>query len=319
MPYRYRRFGIDCDVESYELDGDTHEGPIERQRQLVDATRQSDWETIRLNLGLQVPTATIETVFAEREHDSPPAVLIVVVRCNDTYLRTGKTVATGSIEGKHTAGISVPRSRLRNRVTLKPYLVRTTESQITDRYAHQSGNHLASARLWEVVIDEDESSGGGYLDVSFDSFAKLDHLRNAQVYHLETTGPEPTLYLNSDHQDIRPMLENEASTGSHARIRDVAYDVIGSGIWTELFVSAAVDVDENGDTVYDWQTGVLEFLLEKMYPDADMGSALSDVRAGIQENENTADVFNRLNTVLQVEADNRSLQDHLSKLIQEVR
>jgi hypothetical protein len=319
MPYRYRRFGIDCDVTSYELDGEICDGPIERQRQLVDATRRTDWENICLNLDLHVPSEVLEAVFPEREHAAPPAALIVVVRCPDTYLRTGTTVATDAIEGNHIIGITISRSQLRNRATLQPYLVRTTEGQLTDGYADQPGNHLASPRHWEVVIDEDESAGGGYLDVSFDSFAERDHLRNAQVYHLETAGPEPTLYLNSNHQDVRAMLENEGNRGTSARLRDVAYDIIGSGVWTELFVSAAADVDENGDTPYNWQTGVLKFLLTKMYPDMDMESALSEVRTGIQENENAAAVFSRLNTVLQLEADTRTLQDHLAKLIQEVQ
>lgn len=115
------------------------------------------------------------------------------------------------------------------------------------------------------------------------------------------------------------MLENEGYRGTSARIRDVAYDVIGNGVWTELFVSAAVDVDENGDTPYDWQAGVLEFLLEKMYPNMDMESSLSEARTGIQGDENMADVFSRLNTILQMEADTRTLQDHFVKLIKEVQ
>ena len=320
MPYSYQRFGIDCEVQNYELDSETRDGPIERQRQLVDATRRTEWSTIRLNLELQIPSDVIQTVFAETERDDPPAALIVVARCEDTYLRESKTIATDSIVGSHTAGTTLSRGRLRNRLTLTPYVVRTTDGRNTNGYAHHIGSRLASSRSWEVVIDRNESSGGGYLGVEFDSFAKKDHgAQKDQVYHLAVSGPEPTLFLNSDHEDIRSVLKHEGSTGTHARIRDVAFDVIGSGVWTELFVNAAADVDENGDAVYDWQTGVLEFLLEKMYPESDMATALSEVRAGIQQGNNPSRVFNRLNAVLQTEAYNRSLQDHLAKLIKEVR
>jgi hypothetical protein len=69
MPYSYQRFGIDCEVQNYELDSETRDGPIERQRQLVDATRQTEWSTIRLNLELQIPSDVIQTVFAETERD----------------------------------------------------------------------------------------------------------------------------------------------------------------------------------------------------------------------------------------------------------
>lgn len=320
MPYRYKRFGIDCEVREYELDDETHDGSIERQRQLVDVTDQTEWDTIRLNLDLRVSADVIETVFPEAEHDDPPAALIVVARCEDTYLRRGKTVATGSIVGGHTAGISLSRDHLRNRITLTPYLVRTTDGQHADGYARHIGSRLASSRRWDVAIDRNESPGGGYLDVVFESFTGENiGVRNEQVYHLAVSGPKPTLFLNSDHEDIRSVLKNDGNRGTPARIRDIAYDIIGSGVWTELFVNAAAAVDENGDVVYDWQTGVLEFLLEKMYPEKDMEATLSTVRSGIQDGENPSEVFNQLNVVLQTEADNRSLQDHLTKLIREVQ
>lgn len=322
MPYSYRRFGIDCEIRNYELDGETRDGPIERQRQLVDATRQTEWETIRLNLELQISADVVEAVFPEAEHDEPPAALVVVTRCGDTYLRKGKTVATGPLVGGHTAGVTLSRDHLRNRATLTPYLVRTTDGRTTDGYAQQIGNRLASSRSWEIAIDRDESPNGGHLDVVFESFTEWDNnaVRRGQVYHLVAdAGPEPTLYLNSDHQDIRPVLENEGSRGTPARIRDVAFDIIGNSVWTELFVSAAAEVNEDGDAVYDWQTAVLDRLLPMMYPESDMEAALSAVRAGVQDGENPSHVFNRLNAVLQTEVHNRNLQDHLTKLIQEVR
>ena len=319
MPYRYRRSGIDCEIRDYELDGEAYDGPIERQRQFVDVTRKPDWDSIRLNLELDVPTKVVKAVVPDAEHDDPPVALIAVVRCGATYLRRGKVIATGPVSESHTTGVTLDRDDLRDRMTLTPYLVRTTDGRNTDGYAHDIGNHLAADRSWEVAIDPDDSSGGGYLNVEFDSFAENDYgARQEQVYHLRTSGAEPTLYLNSDHEDVRSALENDAPTGGYARVRDVAYDVIGSGVWTELFVSAASDVNENGEGIYDWQTGVLEFLLEKMYPDRDMGSALTAVRAGIQDGENPSEIFNRLNVVLQTEADNRSLEDHLTKLIGEV-
>ncbi len=86
-----------------------------------------------------------------------------------------------------------------------------------------------------------------------------------RLYHLETHGETPLLRINKDHQEVAHALDAKGQTGGMSRLREVFFDVISRGVWSQLFMSAAESLGKDGRCRHRWQEGVLAALLPAMY------------------------------------------------------
>jgi hypothetical protein len=322
MPYRYDDRRLRLSITGYEVDGELHTDGLDETRQRVDLTQFDDWERVRFNLEVKLPEAVITEVFPEQERDSPPGALVVALSCDDTYQRKSQLITRHSLTGTTTETISVTSDGVRNKLTIEPFLVRTTVMETPEPgYATELGARLAGAREWEVAIDEQGGPSGTYLQIEYRSFREWEYngIEPDSVYYLDVDAdPEPLLHLNSDHDRLKRVLDSDGTTGPRARMRDAVFYTISTQVWSQLFLRAASVVTEDGETPRAWQQGVLEQFLSKIYPERDREATLAQIRATIHEDGDPAALLQRADMAIQDGVTSRKLADVLAKLTAEV-
>jgi hypothetical protein len=244
---------------------------IEPRSQTIDLA--SEWSCARLELELTVPNRVISRVIAEPERVSPPVAGLITLRCDKTHLRERVCLRpwAQAEAGRFRSTLTLARDDLAAVVSLDAYLVRSAAAiEPVPGVASQLNTRLASARPLLLLIDESPIHSGNYLDIQYRSFAKdptLPASRHAALYRLELDREDPILYINSDHERIRAELDSKGTTGRRARMRDLVFERVAVGVWSQLIVSAAARLVEDGELVYAWEQAVLEQWLTRLYPD----------------------------------------------------
>jgi hypothetical protein len=96
-------------------------------------------------------------------------------------------------------------------------------------------------------------------------------------------------------------------------MRELFYDVISYGVWTQLFARAAQHLAE-GERVYEWEEAVLRELLPFLYPQKRDHAARVQALTELLDYGDWPLVMERLDAALQAKSDS-SL--HMAKLIEE--
>jgi hypothetical protein len=122
----------------------------------------------------------------------------------------------------------------------------------------------------------------------------------------------PELWVNADHERIAAVLDSKGTVGRHARLREVMFDQIAQGVWTQLFLRVARDYVLNEETTYSWHDAVLDLVLRDVFP---------EVRSAVERRDRLTEAWEdlpvlltRLDAALQRRSD---VSAHLSKLIEE--
>ena len=177
----------------------------------------------------------------------------------------------------------------------------------------QAGAPRTLGGAWTVRIDRRRERAGRFLDTRYRRFSEDEALAPyADTLHRLELGEQPTLWINADHETLQGALDSRGTRGVAARVREVAFDAIGTSVWTQLFVSAALDLRVDEALVYDWQDSVLRELLPALVDGQRSHDArLVIVRERIERGE-LPELIGRLISVLQ---QRQSLAEHLSKLL----
>ena len=326
LPYAYERFGIELELLGCELDG--RPGPKPELEPRLIALDGEPWRRARVHYRVSVPERTLKAVLPPSDRAARPAALVLTLRCQATRLRRGMRIALAPRGGHAIDGaLMIERDECEGQLELVPYLVRETAGAAPG-YARRPGDRLASARPWLVRMQGARSVSGKFLDVRYRSF-KDDALLIAfqeNVYRLDCDQEAPVLWINADHDNVAAVLDERATTGKRARLRDVFYDLVAQGVWTQLFVRAVSDLDEQEDghegereepaaeSTYGWQQGVLREVLPFMFP----GSASHELR--VREllrlrKDDMALLIERLDAALQAKG---QLATHMTSLADEL-
>ncbi len=111
-----------------------------------------------------------------------------------------------------------------------------------------------------------------------------------------------------------PLLSDKGTRGPRARTRDVVFDLIEHSVWSQLFVHAALDLREAGESVYDWEDSVLRELLGGLFPSERTHLARrARLRAALDRGELPL-LLGKLDAVLQRRS---KLVEHVEKLVDE--
>jgi hypothetical protein len=318
LPYAYERFGIELELLGCELDG--RPGPEPDAEQRVLALDAEPWRRARVHYRVSVPERTIKSVLPPNDRASRPAALLLTMRCAATRLRRGLRIALAPRGGNSLDGaLVIERDECEAKLELVPYLVRETAGTPAPGYARRPGERLASARPWLVRVQSAEVPSGKFLEVRYRSF-KDDALLAAHqdnVYRLECDQDAPVLWINADHDKVAAVLDERATTGKKARLRDVYYDLVAQGVWTQLFMRAASDLDasdEEAQSTYRWQEGVLREVLPFMFPGAPShGERVHELLR--LRHDDMALLIDRLDAALQAKA---QLATHMTSLADEL-
>lgn len=321
LPYRDRSEGLDLTFRNIQVDGRQREVRIEESRRLIRLEGvEENWGRLSIEGILTVPSTIFGNVIGPYEQTDPPVRAGVDLRCGRTYLRKTHLIAMGKdAAGEHQFEILFNRKDVRGTVEIIPTLTRIADrpgqSQPIDAegYAQFKGALLASDRPWEVRIDADDALSGQHLDVRYESFKDTDNLPpQDRIYYIDLSRRKnPILVLNSDHDEIQRILDSEATWGVTARIRDTIFDQISYAVWHQLLIQSALDIDHNGDVRYDWQDGVLDRFIPKLYPSiGDQKTARLALRHEVRSE--LGELTPRLDDAIQVKLD---LRKQMKKLI----
>jgi hypothetical protein len=305
-----------------ELDG--RAGPEPQGEQRLLALDAEPWRRARVHYRVSVPERTLKSVLPPNERASRPAALLLTMRCAATRLRRGLRIALAPRGGHALDGaLVIERDECEGQLELVPYLVRETAGGAAAGYARRPGERLASARPWLVRMQAAASVSGKFLDVRYRSFKEDALLATFQdnVYRLECDQDAPVLWINADHDKVAAVLDERATTGRKARLRDVFYDLIAQGVWSQLFVRAVSDLhasehesEQHAESAYGWQDGVLREVLPFMFP-ASPGHA-ERVRELLRlRNDDLALLIDRLDAALQAKG---QLAGHMNSLAEEL-
>ena len=318
LPYAYARTGLVTQAPRVELDGVRSDEPTDVDRHLV-LVEDEQWEQARVVLPITVEPALLAEVVPESERAAPPLVLMVVVRCEATRLRRARVVAGPPIvAGTHEAVLELRREELRGSALLTPMLLRASDAEVSlAGYAALAGARVAGGRHWELRSEPQQPADGRFLDVRYRPFSTDPVLArySDNVYRLELDQETPTLWINADHEPLVPVLGARGSTGKQARLREVFFDVIAQGVWTQLFVRAADELRQLGELPYPWQEVALRELLPLMYPELSSHRPRLEALREALQSDGLGAVIERLDAALQRKSE---LSRHMLRLVEEV-
>ncbi|MCA9605793.1 MAG: hypothetical protein KC619_09370 [Myxococcales bacterium] len=312
LPYAHERFGVEMQITGVVLDARRDVEAFDPDRRRIDVD-EVDWRELTVHGSLRVPPLVIERVFPPAERLAPPARLLVVLRSGATRLREGVEVGAVIPERPATFELRIRRDDVLGTVELVPYLLRAGDGRPVPGFANLDGSRLASARLWTLRVDRARDPAGEFLDTRYHPFSTDEQLRPyaSAVYRLELS-EQPTLWINTDHAKVAAVLEEEGTRGSRARIRELVFDYISQGVWTQLFVQAAVDL-RDGDLVFPWEDTVLRELLPGVVEGRTHAERMRALAAALERGELPL-VLSRLDPRLQ---QRDRLVEHLEKLIED--
>ncbi len=313
LPYAYENAGLALHIDRCVLDGNRAVEP-DRDGHVVDATEP--WDSATVEGRLVIDGAALDRVLPPGERREPPLEAWLVLRCEATRLRWGERVHAAPLApGPRPFRLALRRQDLRGSLQILGTLVRAGRGTRQAGFASTQGARVAGSRVWELRVDRKQSIRGQYLEVRYRSFGSDEgiprHDRGG-VFLLDADMESPILWVNSDHQHITRVLESNAASGRHARLRDLFFDHLEQGVWTRLFLHAATQILDEGEAAYPWQEGVIDELLSDLYPElGDKTSRLNKLR---YEWEEKPQVMARLGAALQRRSE---VAKHMTRLAQE--
>jgi len=320
LPFAFVRQGLEVTVAALTLDGTKETAPVDPDRRVV-SLEGDDWQRAQLSVEVNVSTALLAAVVPPSEQRADgvtPVALLLVLRCAETRLRRPIWLSRGPLPaGCHRTDVAIDRHEVRRSAELHAYLVRAATAETpTAGYAWLAGARLADARTWDIRCEPRPVPPGRFLDVRYRSFREDEVLApfHANVYHLELDDEQPVLWVNTDHGQLTPILSDKGSTGKRARLREVFYDLIAQGVWTQLFLRALDDLRSDGELTYDWEDTVLRELLPTMLPGHRSHAERLAALERAAERDGLPTLVGRLDAALQRRSE---ISRHMSRLVAE--
>lgn len=309
LPHAYLDNGLDFDLSGYSIDG-SEKRPLELKAGQTTIPFPPDedrdeWETIELFGSVELTESTIESVFPPDERSDPPAMLFVVIQCHETIYRDKVVVEDRSIEPRsYSIRIELDRDEFRDKVELRPHLVRTESTDHDGKYATEEHLRVASGKTFTALVDPVEDEGEAWIDGEEVSFSQTPHLPDGEkIYYLDFRNEaRPKLWLNTDYPRITDILQSDGSVGAEPRMRDVILDQIAYPVWTQLILRTGCAVDDSGEVEHQWQQTVLESFARDIYETDDTTEAALALRRDVRDPDSLPEVMARID---------RELQDYL--------
>lgn len=316
LPYAYERSGIGVRVANCLDEQRRSLAQPDFERHLIELDDRP-WQAIRLDILLQVTAELLERLLPDTERAVAPFRLLITVRSPATRLRMGFVVADAPIKpGEYRYALKLSHTDIVGPVEIAAFLVCAKSAvALSTGYAAHLGGRVAGSRPWQLLVEPRQAASGDFLDVRYRSFKQDALLKQFEtnLYRLECDQEAPVLWVNADQDKIAAILGERGTVGRRARMRDLFYDVISYGVWTQLFTRAARHLAD-GELVYEWEEAVLRELLPFLYPQKrDHGSRVSAL-IDLLDYGDWPLVMERLDAALQVKCDGSV---HMARLIEE--
>jgi hypothetical protein len=267
---------VDLTIRHAEIDGSPLHLSLISAKERVVALHQVErrsWDTARLSVQATLPEDELE-----RRTDSWSHVrchVLVAERASNTRLMTPLTQGPTGI---WSAAVELHMDRHVARANIEAVVTATVDGE--------PGRVIGTSDPWTADLvartpSRQRSVTVLWRDFNADPDAALYSYRN-DPWSLDTTGPEPILYLNEGLEGLRRLL-----SGSDRVARESLLAQIAMNTWSALF-NTAISSLEGAEWPGDWQESVLRRLLPEMFPDRSPEDALAEVferRAGGDEGD----------------------------------
>jgi len=270
FPYRYARHLLQFRPPNVCADNSrVPASAYDETQRVISIDTAENWDTLYVSLQTEIPDEVYERVLPSVERAEPPVELLLVVQCEDTLIRYAEKcpLARGMTEGY--ISVAIPRDDVRGTIKIEPILCRSRDGN-DSLYATRRHTRVADGRPWYIRIDKKPGPPGKFLDVRWDSFTSRQDLPDPKTYYHLGLAEHPKLWLNSDFEELHELLHSEGTVGRNARIRDVIFDRIGYGVWTQLFLNALNAAGDTGEPPFAWQQAVLSHLVPYLQDDENL-------------------------------------------------
>ena len=220
------------------------------------------------------------------------------LQCQRTLTRRGVAYPLPADSSHVKFSLEIPKAEVRESVEVFPLLCRTRDGEEVG-YATRKGARIADGRPWHVRIDKKPGPPGRYLDIRWDSFSANSNLPDGKAfYHLEV-GEHPKLWLNSDFEELREILNAQGTVGPNARQRDALFDRISHAVWTQLFIHALKSAGATGEAAFEWQDATLHKLVPRLESSDDIATATANLHERFDQDPSA--VVHELDRLLQLD------------------
>jgi hypothetical protein len=263
-PWAQDPAGLTLELRGLTVDGE----PVEVDPRAPQLELSGPWRSAVVRVHVEASAGLCERIVAPDEREEPPLTIVVTVRCDATRLRRG----AGQAAWAQTVELDLElnRTELARTVEIGVHALRSTNALNPEPgYAHLAGARVASGRSCTIQVDEPRPGSGRYLELQYKSFnadPQIPHQHRPALYRLELDREDPILYLNADHAELRPILDSKGTRGRRVRLRELLYERVEAGAWTQLLIHVGERLVADGELTYAWQEAVLDRWLPRLYP-----------------------------------------------------
>lgn len=306
FPYKTAPAGIALDIEPEGIE-------LKRAGDGSLQIYQSGADHFILMASAILPVETITGVIAPCEQANPPVALRLVYRSLES-----RTRGTWEFKGDGTvfdASIVLKGEEWIGTLEVQAVLVRTSSNpDLPPDYARDLGSLLSwSAPPLRLLFDQPQSPPGGNLEVTWLDFGQDEWLKQSASQHLfalDTRGTLPRLLLNSAVPGAHAILNNNATQGPRARVRDSTYNTIVHQVWTSLLSMALGSLFDSSDSLQGtgpdinevpegWRRAVLLDWATYLFPEREPEDALDALVTASGTTAGLESIQSRIPTAIQ--------------------
>lgn len=309
LPHHHVEEGLEWEIVSCETESG-EEPPIEPSTNEISLVDE-DWESITLNVNVELPEWCYDIVFPESGELT--ARMGVVYWCRQTILRDQSETIEITESGTEEFEFEISREKVRQSVKVQPALVCVEAPDDAEDFATEPGHRMSEGEIWSIKTDLQQTTRN-LLQPETKKFSEdPDFPGEDHLVFVDFDRDPPALYLNGDHDRIIAALDSDAYQGWDAAVRDVAYDTIEAEFWPQMLLEAASDITEDEGPEEAWKQGVIEKFREPIYgEETSYEEAIDLLREDLNSPSRLARLMQDLDSAIQSRND---APNHLTKLL----
>lgn len=227
--------------------------------------------TINIRASAIVPDQVWQKVFDPSEQSNPPAKLCLVVQSLESRLR--KAFEFEGDQQVFELTIDLDRNEWAGKAEFQAVLVRSKLNEnLPAGYAGDLGARLAWSRALLGAFEEPVAPQKDIIKIRW---KKFEEPKKSQLFMLEPSAPQPSLWLNADAEGLYDILNSRALRGWNPAIAEHTGYLIAHQVWTSLLASTISHLAETGQLdglpdmteLLEWERMVLDDWIEALFPD----------------------------------------------------
>lgn len=281
FPYLYSDDTLSVDLTGCELDGKPVNAKWDSETLECDLASMQPWTvgSVRFKVSRLPKSVWVPDLVPSSEKAKPPVRLVGAAHCGPTFYRRS---CDGVVDVKGESGtieVLLTRNDMSGALDVDLFIVRSTRQADDPQLASDAAARIIGSRRITVRIDPPSRRPGPGLHIEWESFKASKHSYRAShataLFHLDTSGIEPVLFLNKDTDpDLHAILTEDAPRGKKAALRNVLFAAIAFPVWNCLVRTALPAADSDGEVPEGWQKNVLVELALIAEPACDRQEAM---------------------------------------------